>query len=164
MDPPRQVSRRGFGSGPVFRSFKRVIAPCAKASSSVVVSSAPKSIASPATLSVTTSNLLDPVMRRPKIISEVPIKCISKPGTKISGTTDHHYSETEGMLSAKGLRCSQLKSKVAVKHIANLPQRKHPIQIEVKEEVAVPAKRSGLTRNQRATRVKTKPEDSEKVS
>lgn len=68
------------------------------------------------------------------------------------------------MLSAKGLRCSQLKSKVAVKYIANLPQRKHPIQIEVKEEVAVPAKRSGLTRNQRATRVKTKPEDSEKVS
>lgn len=70
------------------------------------------------------------------------------------------------MLSSQGLRSSQQRSKAASKHIPNLPQRKHPIQVEIKEEiavVAVPAKRSGLNRNQRA-KVKSKPEDSEKVS
>lgn len=161
MDPPRQVSRRGFGTGPVFRSFKRAIAPCSKASSSV--SSAPKVIASPTTLSVTTSNPNDPVMKRSKINLELPIKSVINAGTKISSITDHHYSETEGTLSSQGLRSSLPKGKTAAKHVANLPQRKHPIQVEVKEEVAAPAKRSGLNRNQRV-KVKSKLEDSEKVS
>jgi hypothetical protein len=107
-------------------------------------------------------------MKRSQIDTEVPIKSILKPVTKISGITDHHYSDTEGMVSSQGIRSPLLRSKAGgkqlqQKRVANLPQRKHPIQVEVKEEVAVPAKRNGLSRNQRA-RVKSKPDDSEKVS
>jgi hypothetical protein len=107
-------------------------------------------------------------MRKSKIDTEVPIQSLLKPVTKICGVTDHHYSETEGMLSSQGIRSSQLRSKAGGKQlqqsrVANLPQRKHPIPVEVKEEVVVPAKRNGLNRSQRA-RVKSKPEDFEKVS
>jgi hypothetical protein len=107
-------------------------------------------------------------MRKSQIDTEVPIHSILKPVTKICGVTDHHYSETEGILSSQGIRSSQLRSKAGGKQlqqnrVSNLPQRKHPIPVEVKEEVVVPAKRNGLNRNQRA-RVKSKPEDFEKVS
>ena len=165
MDPPRQVSRRTTGSGPIFRSFKRIVLPSTKM--------VPHPSAMLPTSNVMTSNSISSgvtsyesdrfAKRFTAIREEAPAKIekISEPFV-ITANKDFEAAST----SHNACRSSTMKGKIGFRPVTAFPQRKHPVNvnvdIELEEEIPVPAKKVASTRPHR-TRAKRQTSVSEKV-
>lgn len=165
MDPPRQVSRRTTGSGPIFRSFKRIVLPSTK-----MMPQPPPMLpmtnvmASNSTSSGVTAYDYDRSVKRsmeireeaPVKVQKVPIPCV------ILGNKDFEAAST----SHNASRNSIGKGKIGLRTVTAFPQRKHPVntnvEIEVEEKTVFPAKKVASTRPHR-TRAKRQTSVSEKV-
>ena len=165
MDPPRQVSRRTTGSGPIFRSFKRIVLPSTKMvphPSAILPTS--NVMTSNSTSSGVTSYDSDRSAKRvmaireeaPAKVEKLPEPCI------ITENKDFEAAST----SHNASRSSTVKGKIGFRPVTAFPQRKHPVNvnvdIELEVEVPLPAKKVASTRPHR-TRAKRQTSVSEKV-